>query len=251
MTAAHTWSPRSPGRLRSSTSTSAGWPGCGRTAPGPSSAVATTSNPASARSRATASRHIGWSSATTTVTACGSAARRPDGTVRGAVALARERPRRSGRARHHGRRASSGASAAPPSCPRPARESYDRRAPRGPLIRPWMLRPRPSLPVAAASASRPGATPTPSSRMVTTTSSPCVLDQHPGRGAVAGVPAHVVQAASHGGDQLVGHPARQQHRVGRARRPARRRPRRCAPAGPAGRPSPLDGASRRSVGGRR
>ena len=84
MTAAQTSSPRSPGRLRSSTRTAGRVARVRRTALGPSSAVATTLNPASVRSRATASRHIGWSSATTTVTA-----RRPGGAAGG---LVRRRP---------------------------------------------------------------------------------------------------------------------------------------------------------------
>src|SRR5215211_656295 len=60
--------PDSSGSCRSITTTSGRTALAIRTAAAPSAAVPTTANPASSRSRATASRHIGWSSTTITRT---------------------------------------------------------------------------------------------------------------------------------------------------------------------------------------
>ena len=207
-----------------------------RTAAGPSLGRGHDREPGSVRSRATASRHIGWSSATTTVTACGSAARPAEPPRR----PPRERPGRPGPPVITSS-PSSGASA-PPSCPRPRASRSTGRAPRGPSIRPADAWPRPSCPVAAASANRPGATPTPSSRTVTTTCSPSSSSstqaEAPSPACRRRCPAPARTAAA----ELARRPGARAHGVGRGRRRAPC-PRRSGRRRPAHVDHPLDGGS--------
>ena len=159
-----------PGRLRSRTSTSGRVALVRLTAAGPSSAVASTVIPASARSRATASRHSGWSSATTTlVVGAGRhvATRLP---VRASVGCGP-----CSAAHLHARPAIAvrrpWAPASAPSRRHPRGPTYSAVPPRS-VNRPRMLDEAPSRPAAAASSRRPAGIPTPLSRTVRATVSP-------------------------------------------------------------------------------
>ena len=125
--------------------------------------MATTSNPASARSRATASRHIGWSSTTITLTgSCARASRRRRLIVRRRCSAFPPCDR--------SRSARPSEPSARPPCPGPAPRSSSA-CRRGRAAAPGSTGRRRAAPRPRPAASRPSGMPGPSSRTVTITAS--------------------------------------------------------------------------------
>ena len=171
------------------------------------SAVATTSKPSSARSRATASRQIGWSSTTITV---GGIAQLPILPSAAPSVPTRCRP---------------GPVSTPPC--RPASSSA-----------PQSISRFPPDPRATASSSRPAGIPTPSSRMLTVTASPRSSSRTYARASAPAVRRGVVERVDHRCHQLARHRRIKQHGLGghAHRHPVRGLPaqqgRRCRSAAP-------------------